>query len=143
MKSLILIPLLSFFIISINYAQPAVKVPQIVKQSFQERYPNTQPNWHKARNNYIAMFKQNGEDAIVHYNKQGKLIERGWNITYSKLPQAAVLYLNKYYGGEKNFDTVVKMEDMEGNLMYKAQMGSKEILFDGKGQFIKKQRRRN
>lgn len=142
MKKIALILALCFIIFSTIQAQSATNVPQVVKESFSNRYPNTQPDWQKVKKYYVATFKQNGEEAIVHYDKHGKLIDRGWNVTYSKLPQAAVLYLNKYYGGEKSFDNVVKMEDMDGNLMYKAQMGSKEILFDGTGKFIRKQRRK-
>jgi hypothetical protein len=126
-------------------AQGSSNIPTIVKAGFEQKYPNQQAEWSQGKNDYIARFDEHGKRAIVHFNKQGNLTQRGWYIILSELPQAAVVYLNQYYPRQSftdAFTDILKWEDSDGGVSYQVRWKGSALFFDANGVFIKQQKQK-
>lgn len=145
-KHIFLLYSLTVLCISTTVAQTSDKIPAVVKTEFDKRYPNQEVAWSKEKRSYIARFEEHGRRDIVRFNGRGKMTQRGWYIIFSKLPEPAMVYLNKYYKEQVLTDAfkdnILKTEYANGDIMYKVPVDSKELIFSGKGVLTKIERQR-
>lgn len=108
------------------------KVPNAVKQSFQEKYPGeNDPDWHKDKNGYYeSNFKKKGKHFRADFDASGTWIETERNIKKKSLPEAIKQKI------KRNFDTyeIVEIEEVDHYL--KGRFYDVEFKIDGKKQDI-------
>ncbi|HTN21779.1 MAG TPA: hypothetical protein VL125_14950 [Pelobium sp.] len=90
---------------SVGFALSAcarVKVPAVVKSSFQKDYPGVKVKWEKEGTNYEAGFTQKGQETSVVYSPNGISTEKEVEIAVSELPKAVIDYLSQNFKGTEN-----------------------------------------
>ncbi|MFT3980097.1 MAG: PepSY-like domain-containing protein [Ferruginibacter sp.] len=114
------------------------KVPAPVKATMQQQYPAVQKiNWEKENGHYEAGFVAQAKHCSVLLDATGAVLETEVEITKEALPATAKAYLLKYYPGipVKEAATIT---DAKGIVTYEAEVKGADLIFDNKGQFIKK-----
>lgn len=136
-KSLLVIVLSMLSLVSFGQKIKEKEVPQIIKKSLHEKYPNAKAvKWDKEKNNYEASFDVNQVDNSVLFNQDGTIVETEVAIQISKLPKTALVYINTHFKNQK-VKEAAKIMNQKGTVTYEAEIAGKDILFDMNGNFIK------
>ena len=137
----ILILLTVAFIANFATAQKLLPtdVPANVKAKFDSLYPNTKvTQWEKEKGRYEAMFKKNNSEMSVVIDGRGKLFVTETVIKVSELPDLAKDYIKKNYPTEEIKDAEKAVYGV-GRIMYEADVKEGILIFDSKGNFIRKE----
>lgn len=138
MKKLIPLTFLTLFIglSAISQKISSSKVPVAVNTAFQKQYPNAVVKWEKEKGNYEAGFKEGNHKVSVVYDAQGKLLETETDISQNELPPNALQYLKTNHAGKK-ITEAAKITKADGTVLYEAEVGGADMIFDAKGKFLK------
>lgn len=126
-------------------------VPAAVKDAFKKQFPDVKKaEWEKEGANYEAEFdvvrvsmddpkakKQEIEKSVV-YTATGELVQTEEEIAVSSLPKAVADYVTKNYAGKK-ISEAAKITEANGTVMYEAEVGKEDLIFDANGNFVKKE----
>jgi hypothetical protein len=114
-------------------------VPQVVKTALMAKYPQaTKVSWEKEKGNYEANWGgKSGEDNSVVFTPAGAFVEIVKAIPISSLPAAVAPYVAAHYKGSR-IKEAGKVTDAAGKTMYEAEIKGGDLIFDEKGNFIKK-----
>ena len=117
-----------------------ITVPAAVKPALSKKYPEaTKVTWEKEKGNYEANWGgKSGEDHSVQFTPAGDFIEIVNAIPVSDLPQPVLDYVKEHYKGAK-ITEAGRVTDAKGKISYEAEVHGKDIVFDEKGNFIKKE----
>ena len=142
MKKKLALTVLAFMITNTCVMAQALKsenVPGVVKAALASKYPQaTKVGWEKEKGNYEANWGgKSGEDNSVSFTPSGIFVEIVKAIPVSELPKEVVPYVATYYKGAK-IKEAGKVTDAAGKTMYEAEIKSGDLIFDEKGNFIKK-----
>lgn len=134
--------LLFLFFAAITNAQKISpkNVPSPVSSSLKKKYPDaSKVTWEKEKGNYEANWGgREGEDHSVQFSADGTFIEQVNAIPVSGLPASVHTYVQQHYKGAK-ITEAGKVTDAQGKTFYEAELQHKDLLFDEKGNFIKKE----
>lgn len=113
-------------------------VPQTVKDAFVKKYPDAKKvSWEKEKGNYEANWGgKSGEDNSVTFTPAAIFLEIVEAIPVNKLPSNVAPYVAKHYNNAK-ITEASKVTDASGKHMFEAGIKGKDLIFDGKGIFIK------
>ena len=114
-------------------------VPAVVKSALTAKYPAaTKVTWEKEKGNFEANWGgKSGEDMSVQFTPSGAFVEQVVAISPSQLPSGVAVYVKQHYKGAK-INEAGKVTDAKGATMYEAEIKGKDLIFDEKGNFIKK-----
>jgi hypothetical protein len=117
----------------------AKDVPQVVKTAMTDKYPEaTKVSWEKEKGNYEANWGgKSGEDNSVAFTPAGAFVEIVKAIKVSELPTSVAPYVAAHYKGAK-IKEAGRVTDAAGKTMYEAEIKGGDLIFDEKGNFIKK-----
>jgi hypothetical protein len=153
MKTLILIIAILFAFTTANAQQnklnPArnFNVPVVVKNAFAAKFPTaTNVKWGAAKDRkYEADFQLNNHDVSAFYTPAGVLIKTDTEIKQAELPKSIKDYLLKNFAGYK-IDEIDKLE-AKGKTSYQMKATNDkfeyDLLFDGNGKILKKEKYSN
>ncbi len=136
-----LFPLL--FIVSFIIQAQAQKlkeadVPTAVKDAFNLAHPNMKDvDWSKDGNNFEAGYDKGKLDMTASFNDQGVLIETETEIPIYDLPSNVIDYVKKHYPNRR-IKEAAKIISAGGVVTYEAEVHGMDLIFDKKGNFIKK-----
>ena len=117
-------------------------VPQAVKAKFNSIYPSSKVEyWSMEGANYVAEFMDQKKEMTVFIDPDGKTYKTEQRIHPSELPKEAKEYIAKHYPGKKITDAVTSA-DGDGNRIYEAEVNELDLIFDGKGKYLKSVRER-
>lgn len=138
MKKLLLLTIINFSLAFLLKAQKlnTNQVPEIVKTSFNQKYPNNKCYWEKEGNHYEGNFKLKGISMSVLYDADGSLIETEESMKVSKLPSIILNYIKEKYKGDV-IKEAAKITKANGIVNFEAEVNHKDLLFDADGKFIK------
>lgn len=141
MKKIILTVLAGIAVITAADAQK-VKSPLLpveVKSAWISRYPTIESaDWEKAKTNYAARWvSKSGKNRSVLFTPEGKFIEQVNAIPVCALPPAVIVYVKEHYKGFK-IDEAGIITDAKDALMFEAVVNSQNLVFDDKGNFVKR-----
>ncbi|MDB5031762.1 PepSY-like domain-containing protein [Mucilaginibacter sp.] len=114
-------------------------VPQVVKSALMSKYPEAaKVSWEKEKGNYEANWGgKSGEDNSVVFTPAGAFVEIVKAIPISELPKNIAPYVAAKYKGAK-IKEAGKVTDAAGKTMFEAEIKGGDLIFDEKGNFIKK-----
>jgi hypothetical protein len=114
-------------------------VPQVVKTALTKRYPAaTKVNWEKEKGNYEANWGgKSGEDNSAVFTPAGAFVEIVKSIPVSSLPAVVAHYVAANYKGAE-IKEAGKVTNAAGKTMFEAEIKGGDLIFDEKGNFIKK-----
>jgi hypothetical protein len=117
----------------------ASAVPKTVKTGLMSRFPTASKlSWEKEKGNYEANWGgKSGEDNSAMFTPAGVFIEIVNAIPVSALPASIAPYIAKYYKGAK-IKEAGKVTNASGKTMFEAEIKGGDLIFDEKGNFIKK-----
>jgi len=117
----------------------AKQVPTVVKAALAKKYPEaTKVSWEKEKGNYEANWGgKSGEDNSVTFTPAGAFVEIVKAIKISDLPATVAPYVAAHYKGAK-IKEAGKVTDAAGKTMFEAEIKGGDLIFDEKGNFIKK-----
>lgn len=137
----ILFTVIAFAIAGNLFAQDlkSKNVPAVVKTALKSKYPQaTKVSWEKEKGNYEANWGgKSGEDNSVVFTPAGVFVEIVKAIPVSELPKPVAVYVKAHYKGTK-IKEAGKVIDAAGKTMYEAEIKGGDLIFDEKGNFIKK-----
>lgn len=115
-------------------------IPAIVKTTFATDFPGKNAKWGMEDTDFEAEFKINGSNASAVYDKNGNKKAVELTIKTTELPANVLEYVKINY--PKSIITeAAKITDDKNALTYEAEIKkegkSYDVLFDGKGKFIK------
>ncbi len=142
MKNLILLAVASGSLIGYRADAQRIKsadVPAAVKTALQQKYPSASGvTWEKEKGNFEANWGgASKEDNSVLFTPAGKFVEQVEAMPVAQLPPAVSEYVHAHFPGAK-ITEAGKVTDAEGHRKYEAEVKGKDLLFDEKGNFIKK-----
>ncbi len=141
MKKIILSLCLPFVVLSVTNAQKKkdTAVPAPVKRALTIKYSTaTKVTWEKEKENFEANWGgKSGEDMSVQFTPDGTFVEQVVKISPSSLPKGVASYIKQHYKGVK-ITEAGKVTDAKGTLMYEAEVKGKDLIFDEKGNYLKK-----
>ncbi len=114
-------------------------VPAIVKAALAKKYPEaTKVGWEKEKGNYEANWGgKSGEDNSVQFTSAGDFVEIVKAIKVTDLPKNVAPYIKQHYNGAKVREAG-RVTDATGKTMYEAEIKGADLIFDEKGNFLKK-----
>jgi hypothetical protein len=114
-------------------------VPKVVKDELAKKYPEaTKVGWEKEKGNYEANWGgKSGEDNSVMFTPAGAFVEIVKAIKISDLPASVAPYVAAHYKGAK-IKEAGRVTDAAGKTMYEAEIKGGDLIFDEKGNFLKK-----
>lgn len=116
-------------------------VPAAVKAAFAKKYPeakNNKVSWEKEKGNFEANWGgKSGEDNSAVFTPAAIFVELVQAIPISQLPASVAPYVKQHYKGAK-INEAGKVTDASGKHMFEAEIKGKDLIFDEKGVFIKK-----
>ncbi|HCN82502.1 MAG TPA: hypothetical protein DIT07_02625 [Sphingobacteriaceae bacterium] len=118
----------------------ASAVPAAVKAALVKKYPaSSKVLWEKENGNYEANWGgKSGEDNSVVFTPAGTFMEIVNLIPVSQLPAKVAPYVKDHYKGAKIAEAG-KATDAKGTLTYEAELKGMVLIFDSKGNFLKKE----
>jgi len=141
MKKIVLTALPISFIVCIAAAQDLKSgdVPRDVKSAVARRYPDAKRvHWEKEKGNYEANWGgKSGEDNSASFTPSGEVVEIVKAIEIRQLPAPVAVYVTKNYHGLK-IKEAGRVTTASGQTMYEAEIKGGDLLFDEKGNFIRK-----
>lgn len=134
----------SFVITNFVVAQKidASKVPAVVKDSFEKKYPGTIAKWEKENGNYEVNFKSNNSEMSMLISNGGNILETETSIGNNELPGTALAYLKEHYKG-KTVKEAAKIVKADNTIVYEAEINNTDILFDANGKFLKEEKEKD
>ena len=114
----------------------ASKVPHIVKQAFEKKYPCTAVTWEKEDQNFEAGFKKDGKTMSAVIEPNGNIGEIETDIAIKELPAAVLSYVKEHYAG-KSIKEGAMITKADGTVTYEAEVAHNDLIFDSNGKFIK------
>ena len=117
----------------------AKDVPEVVKAALVKKYPEaTKVSWEKEKGNFEANWGgKSGEDNSVAFTPAGQFVEIVKAIKINELPAAVAPYVAAHYKGAR-IKEAGRVTDAAGKTMYEAEIKGGDLIFDEKGNFIKK-----
>ncbi len=114
-------------------------VTQAAKSALLAKYPQaSKATWENEKGNFEANWGgKSGEDMSVQFTPDGTFVEEVVAISPSKLPAPVTAYMKSHYKGVK-ITEAGKVTDAKGATMYEAEVNGKDLIFDEKGNFLKK-----
>lgn len=140
MKNVIIIAALSLGFGS-AFAQKVKEadVPVVVKESFAKKYPGIKAEkWEKEGVEYEAEFDMKKVETSASFDASGIFLQSEVEIKVADLPKAVSDYVTKNLAGEK-IKEASKITDAKGTVMYEAEVGEADYIFDSNGSFLKKE----
>lgn len=123
---------------SLNAQKLAVKnVPANVITSFQKLYPGITFSWEKENDKFEANFKKKSKTMSALFLSDGKLVETEVDIKPEALPAVVLNYISHNYKGIKVKEAAI-ITKASGEINYEAEIKGKDLIFDNKGNLIKK-----
>ena len=135
MKKILVFLFLLCFVATASFAQKlsAKKVPAAITAAFAKNHASiTKVSWEMEKTNYEAGFMLNGKETSEVYTAQGVLVETEVAINVAELPDAVKMKLKG-----KKVAEAAKITKADGTVIYEAEVGGKDLLFDAKGNVIK------
>jgi hypothetical protein len=118
-------------------AKKQLVIPDVVKQAFIQKFPNTTAKWSKeGEEAYEASFKNGGQEMSVVFEKDGMITETETEIKKSELPAGVIEYIKANYQGSAIKETA-KITKASGEVNYEAEVNGKDLIFDASGKFLK------
>jgi predicted nucleotidyltransferase len=113
-------------------------VPMKIKLAFAKKYDHIKKvNWEKEKGNYEANWGgKSGEDNAAIFTPSGIFVEIVVAIPVNELPKHVIAYVSQNYKGA-TIKEAGKVTDASGKHMFEAEIKGKDLIFDGKGVFIK------
>lgn len=118
-------------------------VPAAVTEAFSKANPGIDlPMWSKGGRNYVVAFSVKGksnEYIWITYTATGEMVQTETDVEdVSTLPPPIAVYMKQYYKIDK-IRSATKVTDAKGVVIYYEDLdtGTKELMFDPKGKFIK------
>lgn len=115
----------------------ASKVPLAVKESFIKKFPGITPVWEMEDGKYEAGFDQQKHEMSVLFEANGTMTESEMEISIAELPAAATAYIKKNHPGV-TIKEAAKITKADGEVNYEAEVKDGDLIFDSKGNFLKK-----
>jgi hypothetical protein len=114
-------------------------VPQVVKTALTSKYPQaTKVSWEKEKGNYEANWGgKSGEDNSAVFTPAGTFVEIVKAIKINELPSSIAPYVAAHYKGAK-IKEAGRVTDAAGKTLYEAEIKGGDLIFDEKGNFVKK-----
>lgn len=136
MKKLFIIPLFGAAIAFAAFTGKDIKVPLAAKQSFEKSHQGAKGKWDKEGANFEVNFKEGGKTMSCVITAGGTILETETDMAIDQLPASAKAYVNEHYKGAriKDASRIVKNT---GEVIFEAGVGSKDVLFDQNGKFMK------
>lgn len=133
MKRLLILAVFALATLEVNAQKmTADKVPSAVKDNFAKQYPTVKgAKWDKENADYEASFKMDGKDISVVFDGKGIEKEVETDIKFSELPMPVQMALK----GKKVKEAAVIKKG--GKTFYEAEVGGKDLLFEGDGKRVK------
>jgi len=114
-------------------------VPVVVKESFAKKYPGIKAEkWEKEGVEYEAEFDMKKVETSASFDASGIFLQSEVEIKVADLPKAVFDYVTKNLAGEK-IKEASKITDAKGTVMYEAEVGEADYIFDSNGSFLKKE----
>ena len=142
MKKYLLATLIeSVLLIVVLFGCGSVIVPQAVKNSFSQKYPQAKKvSWESENGNFEANWGgKDGEANSVTYTPSGTFIEIVKEIPTKDLPKGVLSYVKEHYKNAK-FGDVGKVSDSQGKTSYEVEINRKDVIFDENGNFVKEEK---
>lgn len=111
------------------------RVPQNVLDAFSKQYPGVQADWEKEMGNYEASFEKGKHEVSVSYDPQGNMLEMEEEIDVSEAPLEIKAYADQHY--HKSISEMYRIKTASGIIIYEAELGNVELVFDAQGKFIR------
>ena len=140
MKKTLLLGLMAATALNVKAQDLKTKdVPEVVKAALAKKYPEaTKVSWEKEKGNYEANWGgKSGEDNSVAFTPAGQFVEMVKAIKVTELPAAIAPFVAAHYKGAK-IKEAGRVTDAAGTTMYEAEIKRGDLIFDEKGNFIKK-----
>jgi hypothetical protein len=137
MKNLIFILVLMLAATAVSAQKTNSKViPVDIKSKFESLYPQVKDvKWSQEEGSYEAEFKDKDAETSVVIDAKGNLLETEQEIPVTALPESVTQYIAGNYPGEKTTEAA-KILDYKGTVTYEAEVGRKEVMFDGEGRVM-------
>jgi uncharacterized protein YceK len=131
----------SVLVIALLFGCGSVTVPQTVKDSFSQKYPQAKKvSWESENGNYEANWGgKDGEANSVTYTPSGTFVEIVKEIPESQLPASVHSYIQEHFKSAK-FGDVGKVLDAQGKTSYEVEINGKDVIFDENGNFVKEEK---
>lgn len=112
-------------------------IPTSVEAAFKKHYPDVSDvDWEKEGANYEASFESGKTETSVVIDPSGKILETETEMESTALPKNILDYIAGHYKGQK-VKEAAKIVLADGSVQYEAEVGKKDLIFDGNGAFIK------
>ena len=110
-----------------------------VAKSFKKSFPNASSvKWEKEKGGFEANFKEGGKEMSAVFNEEAVLTETETTVKTSELPLPAQDYIKQNYKNSK-IDEAAKIVMASGETVYEAEVNKKDLIFDSKGKFLRKE----
>jgi hypothetical protein len=116
-------------------AVQAQGVPAPVKAAFEAKHPGVTPEWEKEGAEYEAEYMANGREHSIVFTAAGVVVAEEMEITAKELPAAITEYVKNHLNGKK-IDEAARINQADGKVIYEAEVGGKDYLFDDKGSLL-------
>ena len=139
MKKIIILISITF-LAHYSFAQKMLykNVPANLKSTFQKNYPEaTAVKWDKEDKMYEASFKLNNIDNSVLMDSKGNIVETEVKTDLDKIPKVILAYVKSKYDAKKPNGAAI-ITNSKGKITYEVEMKGTDLIFDEKGNFIKK-----
>jgi hypothetical protein len=114
-----------------------LKVPENVQTAFTKQYNGAvAKKWDKEDGNYEVSFEMNGKKMSALFEPNGNMVESEAAIDATEVPSAATDYIKANYKGKK-VKEYAKITKRDGTVVYEAEIGGKDVLFDADGKVLK------
>lgn len=138
MKHLQLILSLTFTTGIFAQSMPASKVPAAVQSGLTKQYAKAvKIKWEKEGNDFEASFSSENRKISILLNTKGEILETEEEIAATKVPVAALGYVQKKYP-KTAIKEMAKITKQNGEVVYELEVKGKDFLFDEKGNIVKK-----
>ncbi|WP_016990271.1 PepSY-like domain-containing protein [Flavobacterium sp. ACAM 123] len=101
MKHVILFAAIAISAIGCAQSKDNKDLPKVVKEAFQNEYPNMKVTWDIEEDGFEAEFKLNGKEASANYDKKGHKVATEIEIKENELPAKALTYIAMTYPNKK------------------------------------------
>jgi hypothetical protein len=124
------------------YAQDlkTAQVPAAVRAALTKKYPSaasTKVGWEKEKGNYEANWGgRSKEDSSVVFTPEAAFVEIVVAIPVAELPAGVPAYVKQHYPSSK-IKEAGRVVDAAGVVSFEAEIKGKDLIFDGKGNFLK------
>lgn len=115
----------------------SIQVPEVVKKAFESLKPEVKnPEWEMEGNDFEAEFKEAGKEVALIFHASGALFLTETEIPVAELPANTVSYIAKNASGKKIAEAA-KLSYANGTVMFEAEAGNVDYIFDSGGNFVK------